>query len=188
LNQTNIYFIRHAQSDFSVKEDAIRPLTAKGKKDSLRVTEALKPFSISRIYSSPYRRAIETLADLEKNLNLEIIKKEGFRERKVGRWVDDFENFTRKQWQDFSYKIPEGECLEEVQKRNINSLHEVLSEASGENIVIGTHGTALCTIINFLDSSCGFEFFWKIVDKTPLIINIKFAGKEFINFEETPLP
>ena len=37
-----------------------------------------------------------------------------------------------------------------VQKRNIEALKEILSDNRDKEIVIGTHGTALSTILNFL--------------------------------------
>ncbi len=40
--KTDIYFVRHAQSDISVKDDMLRPLTEKGMSDTKLVTKALK--------------------------------------------------------------------------------------------------------------------------------------------------
>ena len=37
-----------------------------------------------------------------------------------------------------------------VQNRNIEALNEILSDNADKEIVIGTHGTALSTILNFL--------------------------------------
>ncbi|HWT73517.1 MAG TPA: histidine phosphatase family protein [Mobilitalea sp.] len=38
----------------------------------------------------------------------------------------------------------------DVQERNINALMRVIEEYQGKNIVIGSHGTALSTIISYL--------------------------------------
>lgn len=53
-----VYFVRHAKPDFSVKDDLIRPLTEEGIKDSKKVTEFLMDKNITKIYSSPYKRAL----------------------------------------------------------------------------------------------------------------------------------
>ena len=63
---------------------------------------------------------------------------------------------------------------QEVQERNIRALDEVLSKHSGKNIVIGSHGTALSTIINYYDPSFGFEDFDKIRFVMPWIVEFAF--------------
>ncbi len=72
-------------------------------------------------------------------------------------WIDDFTSFTQKQWDDFNYKLPDGECLQEVQERNVSALLKLIEHYKGKNIVIGGHGTALSTIINYFDASFGYE-------------------------------
>jgi len=34
-------------------------------------------------------------------------------------WIEDFNSFAKKQWEDFDYKLSDGESLREVQNRNI---------------------------------------------------------------------
>lgn len=196
---TNIYFVRHAQPDISIKDDMLRPLTEKGMADTKRVTKVLKDRNIKAIYSSPYKRAYDTVKDLAEVTRLEINIVEGFRERKVDNvWVDDFKAFSWRQWEDFNFKLECGECLREVQERNIAALNDVLknnlgwsqkgTEArlckQGSNIVVGSHGTALSTIINYYNPDFGYEGFWSIVDKMPYIMCFKFKNMEFFSMEE----
>ena len=144
IKTTNIYFVRHAQPDISIKDDMLRPLSEEGMADTKRVTKALKDTNIKAIYSSPYKRAYDTVKDLALANNLEINIAEGFRERKVDNvWVDDFRAFSRKQWEDFNFKLECGECLREVQERNVAALNDVLKNNLGRNVAIGSHGTAL---------------------------------------------
>ena len=177
-----IYFVRHAKPDFSVKEDLIRPLTEDGINDSKKVKDFLKDKNISKIYSSPYKRAIDTVKELSDFLHLDIEVVEDFRERKISsEWIEDFNDFSEKQWNDFNYKLNDGESLKEVQDRNIRELHKILNENDEENIVIGTHGTALSTIINYYDSNFNHSSFNKIKDIMPLIIVCEFDGIKLIN-------
>lgn len=180
---TNVYFVRHAQSDTTIKEDMPRPLTDKGFQDTKRVTKALKEFNISRIFSSPYQRAVDTVKDLANSLGQTIILEEDFRERHVGEWVEDFKGYSRRQWEDFDYKLANGESLRDVQYRNISALHKVIKEHEGMNVVIGTHGTALSTIINYYDPSFGYDSFWSIIDKMPYIVRFQFEGNEWMGVE-----
>jgi len=102
---TNIYFIRHCEPDFSIHEDFIRPLTDKGLEDSKKVEKVLKNKEIHAIYSSPYKRAIDTVRKLANTLNLEVKIKDDLRERTItDQWIDDFNEFVKCQWEDFEYK------------------------------------------------------------------------------------
>jgi len=129
--KTNIYFVRHAQSDFSVKDDVTRPLSEKGLSDVMKVSKILKDKNITAIYSSPYKRTIDTIKDFAETNGFKIIIDEGFRERKVGEWVEDFKAYSKKQWENFDYKLANGESLRKIQKRNINSLINVLQVILG---------------------------------------------------------
>lgn len=52
-----------------------------------------------------------------------------FRERAISdTWIEDFTVFTKQQWHDFSYKLENGECLQEVQERNMLTLHQLLTQ------------------------------------------------------------
>ena len=185
--KTNIYFVRHAEPDFSIKDDLIRPLSEKGIADTKKVTSVLMNRNIHAIYSSPYKRAFDTIKDFADNCKLEIIINEDFRERKVGEWVEDFKDFSSRQWENFDFKIQDGESLREVQKRNISALSDVIKNNLGKNVVIGTHGTALSTIINYYNPNFGYSDFWSIVDKMPYILLFKFNNMEFECMEEVEI-
>jgi 2,3-bisphosphoglycerate-dependent phosphoglycerate mutase len=173
--KTVAYFIRHAEPDYSVHDDSIRPLTDKGKNDALKVAAYLNDKEIEVALSSPYKRAIETIKPFVDTNNMKVELVEDFRERKVDScWIDDFNEFTKKQWEDFNYKLLDGECLHEVQERNIKALEMVLNKFCGKKIVIGTHGTALSTIINYYESSYGYKDFNEIRLLMPWIVKFTF--------------
>jgi len=180
----NVYFVRHATPDFSIKDELLRPLTEEGIKDSIKVSKYLKSKDITKIYSSPYKRAVDTISNLSSIMNLDVEVVEDLRERKIcNEWIEDFNGFTKKQWSDFLFKLEDGECLKEVQDRNIKSLLNILSESHKGNIVIGTHGTALSTIINYYDNTFNYESFNKIKNIMPFIVCIKFNGTNATSIE-----
>jgi 2,3-bisphosphoglycerate-dependent phosphoglycerate mutase len=183
---TTVYFIRHAESDFSIKDDRTRPLTAKGSADCALVTEFLQNKKIDAILSSPYKRAVDTITGFAESVELPIHKVEDFREREHI-WIDDWLPNAEKQWADFSYKIPGDESLAEVQKRNIAALKSVLRQYKNKNIVIGTHGLALSTIINFYDKSYGFDEFMKMVFITPWVVIMDFDENGCIGMKKVDL-
>ncbi|CEO22333.1 histidine phosphatase family protein [Paraclostridium sordellii] len=179
-----IYFVRHAKPDFSVHDDLTRPLTDKGIIDSKNICEFLKEKSINKIYSSPYKRAIDTIKELAQNLNIKIEVVDDFRERKISNiWIEDFNKFSKSQWENFEYKLNDGESLNEVQSRNIKALHKILNENSNQNIVIGTHGTALSTIINYYDKTFDYLSFTKIKDIMPFIVCMEFEKTNVLNID-----
>lgn len=182
---TEVYFVRHAQSDSSIRDDVIRPLTQKGLADTRLVTEFLKDKSIDLIYSSPYKRSFDTVLDFSKEINLPITCIESFRERSVDNiWIEDFLGFARKQWEDFNYKLSGGESLLEVQIRNIAALTEILKIHKGKRIVIGSHGTALSTIINYYDNTFHFNQFYSIINLMPWVVKLTFEDNACINMEQ----
>ena len=182
---TKVYFIRHAKPDISIKDDIIRPLLPEGLEKSKELVKLFIEIKINNIYSSPYKRSIQTIEPIAKNKckNIKII--DDLRERKISNnWINNFDEYSKNQWNDFSYKLMEGESLIEVQKRNINELDSILNENIGKNIIIGTHGTALSTIINYYDKTYNYENFMEIVNIMPYIIMLEFNNSKYIKREE----
>ena len=172
---TTVYFVRHAQPNYENHNDALRELTAKGLHDRKKVTEFLEDKDIDVVISSPFKRSIDTVKEFADQHKLQVEQIRDFRERTVGgEWIEDFDIFAQMQWDDFSYKLSGGESLAEVQQRNIAALQTVLNRYKGKNIVIGSHGTALSTIINFYDSSFGYDDFVDIKDRMPWIVKFVF--------------
>ena len=182
--KTYIYFVRHAQPDFSIKDDLTRPLSEQGLADTKKVTNVLMNRNIIAIYSSPYKRAIDTIKDFADNSGIGIITNNDFCERRVGEWVEDFRGYSEKQWHNFDFKLFGGESLKEVQERNISALFDVLRNNLGKSVAIGTHGTALSTIINYFNPNFGHADFWRIIDKMPFIICFKFNDMKLECMEE----
>lgn len=179
---TSLYFVRHAQPDRSVHDDMTRPLTQEGLRDSLVVTQVLSDKEIDYIISSPYKRSIDTVRNFAESVDLEIHTNDALRERNAGCWHgDNFFEFIAKQWSDFSYRILDGECLNDVQIRNINAIKDILKEHRNKNIVIATHGTALSTILNYYYPQFDFECFCRIVDLMPFVIRLDFEDDKIIN-------
>lgn len=182
--KTDVYFIRHAQSDLSIKDDFMRPLSEMGIVDTKKVTDALIDKNITSIYSSPFKRAVDTIKDFAERTGLEIKIDNDFRERKVGEWVEDFKTFSQDQWEDFDFKLAQGESLREVQERNISALFEVVKSNLGKSVAIVTHGTALSTIINYFNHDFGHVDFWNIVEKMPYVLHFRFDGMELEYLKE----
>lgn len=145
-----IYFVRHSVRDNSVKEDVIAPLTSEG----LKKAEALASFfddkNIDKIYASPYRRVMETVLPTAQSLKLAVNEEIDLRERSIGRWVEDFYGFAERQWQDFDYKLENGESLNEVQVRIVQAYQRIIENNEVQTLLICGHGTAMSLLFNHL--------------------------------------
>lgn len=172
---TKVYFVRHAEPNYNNHNDVLRELSSKGMEDRKLVTKFLVDKHIDVVLSSPYKRAVDTVKDFADSYGIEINMIYDFRERKIDSdWIEDFTSFVKMQWNDFTYKLSDGECLQEVQERNVSALHQVLNKYAGRNIVIGSHGTALSTIINYYDHSFGYNDFERIKNIMPWIVEFVF--------------
>lgn len=182
---TTVYFVRHAQPNYDNHNDFSRELSAKGLKDRLLVTEFLMDKGINTVLSSPFKRAVDTVRDFAEKVGLPIETINDFRERQIDScWIEDFDAFSRMQWADFTYKRSDGESLAEVQRRNIRALERVLEQYADQNIVIGSHGTALSTIINHYDPSFGHTEFERIKGLMPWIVQFDFDEMTLIAIKE----
>ena len=155
------------------------------------MTDYLQDKIIETVLSSPFLRALDTIADFAAQNSLEIETVEAFRERSsdsdMRKDNPDFVSCMERQWADFSYTFSDGECLAEVQDRNIAALSEVLTRYKDKNIVIGTHGTALSTIINHYDHTYGFEDFMTMVDILPWVVKMSFDESVCVEIEKIDL-
>lgn len=173
-----VWFVRHAQPNYENHVDSERELTPKGLKDAKLVTDFFADRPIDLLLCSPYRRSEETIAGLAETHGLPIQVVDDFRERKVGEaWIENFDAFAQKQWEDFSYHLPGGESLKEVQARNIRALKMVFRQRpDARNIAIGSHGTALSTVIQYYQPSFGYGDFVRLA-KMPWVVEFQFEGE-----------
>jgi len=178
---TNIYLVRHAQSAYTTDE-LNRPLSEKGLKDAERITEILLGENINYVFSSPYKRAIQTVEGAAKKAKTEVIIKEGFRERRIAEEpVEDFDNAMTKLWTNYNFSLNGGESNFQAQKRGVKSINKILNEYKGNNIVIGTHGNIMVLIMNYFDRKYDYEF-WKNLTM-PDIYKLSFQDNKFIQAE-----
>lgn len=65
---------------------------------------------------------------------MEIKLIDDLRERKLAdAWIEDFVDTAKKQWADFTFKLPTGESLQEVQDRNIAALNRILKRSKRQD-------------------------------------------------------
>ncbi len=185
---TRVYFVRHAQPNINNHDDMTRELSEKGLADTVLVTQFLSDKDISAVLSSPYKRAVDTVKGFADGAGLEVEIIPDFRERSIDNvWLEDYNSFARRQWSDFDYKLSGGESLCEVQRRNIAALKSAVERFEGKNIAVGSHGTALSTIINYYDPKFGYADFEEIKPLMPFAVCFEFEGGEFVTYTKHDL-
>lgn len=180
---TKVYFVRHAQPVHSHTDDRTRPLTEDGIKDSKLVLKTLKDKGINIFYCSPYKRSMDTIQETADYYQMDIQTDERLREREKGIDSNNY-GMYQKRWANHEFHENGGESIKMVQQRNIEALKTILEKNEGKNIVIGTHGTALSSIINYYIPKFGYNDFLRIIDWMPYIVEIDFEGQTFISIYE----
>lgn len=104
-----IFLLRHAHSDYA--PDEMRALSLSGRAAAARVADVLAGRGVSRIISSPYTRARQTVEPLARRLGIEIEREPDLRERKLtdGPAAGDFRDYLAATWEDFNLAYPGGE-------------------------------------------------------------------------------
>lgn len=179
---TNIYMVRHAHSSYVPGQERTRGLSEKGMLDTLLIADILMKENIDHVYSSPYQRAILTVAEFAKRIQKEIIVEENFRERRVSEYEfvsnEEVMDAIRSLYKEPELTMPGGESNQIAQDRGIRALKNVINKHKGEAVAIGIHGNIMTIIMNYFDSRYDFEF-WKSTTM-PDIYKMSFDGDGLI--------
>lgn len=148
------------------------------------LVKRFKDIEIDSVFSSPFKRTIDTVFPIASICGLEVKISDDLRERENGIWLEDFDSYAIKQWKDHNYKLKNGESLKEVQIRNIRVLNRILENSKEQSIIIGTHGTSLSTIINYFNPNYSYTDYRRIQDRMPYVLKMEFDGLKFISYSE----
>ncbi len=181
---TRLYFIRHCQSDITIHDELSRPLTLKGLEDRCLVNRFLDNKNITYLYSSPYKRAYDTLKAFAEQKKLPIVIMDELKERAMPGWIEDFDPYAKAQWADFRFAHHGGESLEQVQARSLRAMEKLVVSHPGQNIAIGSHGTALSTLINHYEPAFGYENFKAIAQLMPWAAVFTFKKRALASLEK----
>lgn len=151
---TIVYLIRHseklgmqymdryyANEDYQITREK-RILSAEGEKKAKLLSKQREFDKIDVIYSSSYVRTIQTAKYFAERLDKKIHVDRNLNERKYGN-PQYAENITLKQYYDENIKNIEGESRKEVTDRMEKAFNRILSENSGRNIAIVSHGASI---------------------------------------------
>ena len=175
-----IFLVRHAHSDYV--PDEMRTLSSSGRLAAERVADALEGRGISRIISSPYTRAVQTVEPLARRLGLEVERDPDLRERRLtdGRIAGDFLDYLSATWSDFTFAYPGGETSNEAQARVSRAIRRIADANIDRHVAIASHGNALALFLHTLDATVDFDFWMKM--SMPDVYEIETGGARSWSF------
>jgi 2,3-bisphosphoglycerate-dependent phosphoglycerate mutase len=154
-----IYFVRHAHAAYTA--DGNRPLSENGYADARRVAKILSAYPIKAIYSSPARRAQETITPLAAHFSLLVHIVDDLQERRLAAEpVADFLGTVKMLWEKPNFALPGGESNKIAQARGVAVVKKLA--AKHQHVVFSTHGNLLALILHHFDSNVDFAF-WQSV-------------------------
>ena len=134
--------------------------------------------------SSPYTRSIETIEPVITAKGLRLETDERLRERDNNGGGSNSHEMFRRRWADFDFHEENGESLRSTQQRNVAAVFDILDKYEGKTVLVGTHGTALATIINYFRPDFLYDGFMRIIDYMPYVLRADFEGRELKDTEE----
>lgn len=203
-NEFYLYLIRHAESEVNATPDIIgqKPdvlLTEKGKLQAQQLNKRLSDLQIDHVYSSSYLRAKETAKiAVYPNYTGKIKLAPALREYSAGDWLgksraEIFSPEIKKSmdYMNHGFKPPNGESLNEVQRRSTQWLEEniiynkeLIEESLNfkdvdqypANILIFSHGMTIKSILHYV---MGFNqnLTWKISINNTSVTKLHFGSE-----------
>ncbi len=183
---TTIYMVRHAESPFVFGQEQSRGLSEEGFADAKRVADVLANVEVHYMASSSYTRAVQTIQVLAERKGLPIEEFEELKERPIkgldykASW-DVLLTAIEQSFTDPEYALEGGESTRTAQQRAVPVIEKLLAEHCGETIVIGTHGNIMTIIMNYYDTSYGYDF-WNSTSK-PDIYKLTFEKNQLVKVE-----
>jgi 2,3-bisphosphoglycerate-dependent phosphoglycerate mutase len=156
----------------------MRSLSNFGHAASEKLVEPLSALGLAAIYSSPYRRAIETIGPLAAYLGLPIQEVDDLRERAIGSISGiPFEEAVATTFSDFDHMFPGGESSRDAQQRVVRAIDRITEAHPDDRIAIATHGNLMSLYLNVLDRDIGFDFWRSLALPDVFQVSSSITGK-----------
>jgi 2,3-bisphosphoglycerate-dependent phosphoglycerate mutase len=145
LMPTDVVLVRHALSVVRTvdgPDEVRRPLADAGLRQADELVARLSALRPSAVWSSPYRRAMQTVQPTAQALGLDVKTMWDLREWDDGLpYTDDWEPHYEQSWADPTLVRPAGESLDQLTARAIGALRKLARESADRLVLVGSHGT-----------------------------------------------
>ncbi|MEZ0482312.1 histidine phosphatase family protein [Planococcus sp. SSTMD024] len=170
---TKIYIIRHCAATGQEPKAA---LTETGMAQAVELGGFLSEAGIERIVSSPYTRAVQSIAPLAEALAVEIETDERLKERVLssGNLTDWFERL-KSTFDDHDLVLEGGESSRQALDRISQVVGEL--EKSGQTAAIVTHGNIMALLLSRYVEGFGFEGWRALSNPDVFVLTDTLDGK-----------
>ena len=175
----NIEKIYRGRADINLNEMGIRQAELLG--------EYLSNWGLEAIYSSPLRRALDTANIIARYQKISVHIAEGLIDFDYGEWQSLPEQEAKRryptlhnEWHNNPHKVkmPGGESLEDVRKRAIKVVSDVLARYQGSVVLVShrvVNKVLICSLLG-LDNS----YFWNIKQDVGGITIFDYVDERFV--------
>ena len=158
-----VLLVRHAEPVLPGTigfDEFSRPLTESGARDALELCNGFRNLEITAVYSSPMRRARQTVEGFAVSRGLQVEVVHDFHEHVLSpEPISNWREVLEQAWTDFDFALPEAQTMRSTQARGFAALEQLTKIHSSGTIVIGGHGTIFSLILNRIEASvdCAFH-------------------------------
>jgi 2,3-bisphosphoglycerate-dependent phosphoglycerate mutase len=149
-----LILVRHCASTAQHPE---APLTEAGAEAAEALPERLARLDPDAVYSSPYARAMATVAPFATRAGLPIQTDDRLRERLLSAEpLDDWLHHIRRSFIEPAYRAPGGESLNDARDRALAALAEIANR-SHRLPIVASHGNLISSVLKAMNPAFGFE-------------------------------
>ena len=162
-----LFFIRHGQTDWNVAKkiqgSSNTELNSNGIIQAEQLGEKIlaENYNISKIYSSPQKRALETAKILSKITKISYEEVENLKEINLGKWEgltwDEVRENYKEEYNEWYINRryiapPTGEAYEDMLSRVLDALIKIINTNS-DNVAIVTHSAVIMCLQCYLTNT-----------------------------------
>jgi broad specificity phosphatase PhoE len=175
----NIEKVYRGRTDVNLDEVGIKQAELLGRH--------LGNWELEAIYSSPLRRALDTANTIARYQKIDVNIVEGLIDFDYGEWQSLSEQTVKNlyptlhdEWHNNPHKVrmPGGESLEDVKKRAVKVVNDVLSEYQGSVLLVShrvVNKVLICSLLGL-----GNSYFWNIKQDVSGITIFNYVDGRFV--------
>jgi 2,3-bisphosphoglycerate-dependent phosphoglycerate mutase len=164
-----IYIVRHAKAD---GQPFHASLTQEGEEQARSLVSFLEKYPVESIYSSPFRRALQTIQPFADHKGIPIHEDDRLGERILSeKDFPDWKDKLRESFEDFSLVFPGGESNEEGMKRAASFIEDIV-KSEENHIVVVSHGNLTTLLLRCFDEKYGFNELFALTNPDVYLVKV----------------
>jgi 2,3-bisphosphoglycerate-dependent phosphoglycerate mutase len=156
-----IYLVRHASA---AGQPVDAPLTEQGRKQAIALVTFFKQKEIDIIYSSPFKRALDTIKPLSDSREINVIEDSRLGERVLSTVnFEDWRDKLKQSFDDFDLVFEGGESHSAGMERAKSLIEDVLC-SEDNHILLVSHGNMTTLLMRYFNESFGYDFLMEMTN------------------------